>query len=125
MHAEQGRLRVLVVDDDEDACDILSQVLTHLGYSAICMSDSTVVLRHIERERIDAMLIDLVMPGFSGFDLLSAVLSEGVHRCPVIAVSSHSEFRYKAREMGFSAFIEKPVEVKKLRPVLSELLPAS
>ena len=119
------RPRVLVVDDDEDACAILSHVLAHLGYAVICISDSSVVLRHIDGESFDAMLIDLVMPGLSGFDLLRAVMSAGAHSCPVIAVSSHGELRHKAREVGFHAFVEKPVEVRKLQPVLSALLSAS
>lgn len=123
LDAVERRPRVLVVDDDEDACDILSHVLTHLGYSVLCVSDSTDVLPHLRRESFDALLVDLVMPGFSGFDLLRATQSAGIHRGPLIAVSSHGEFRHKAREMGFHAFLEKPVEVKTLRPVLSELLP--
>ena len=124
LEAERERPRVLVVDDDADACEILSHVLAHLGYSVTCVSDSTLVLPHIEGERFDAMLIDLVMPGLSGFDLLRALVSLGTHRCPVIAVSSHGELRHKAREIGFHAFVEKPVEVRKLKPVLSTLLPA-
>lgn len=125
LDADRERPRILVVDDDEDACDILSHALAHLGYSVLCVSDSTAVLPHIHGQRFDAMLIDLVMPGLSGFDLLRAVLSGGGHRCPIIAVSSHGELRYKAREIGFHAFVEKPIEVKKLKPVLSQLLPAT
>lgn len=125
MHAESIQPRVLVVDDDPATCDILSQLLSYLGYSPLCLTDSTEALSHLLRPHYHAALLDLVMPGLSGFDLLRAVKagSGGAH-APVIAVSAHTDLRHKAREHGFHAFIEKPVELAKLRPVLSQILPA-
>lgn len=125
MQPEKGRLRVLVVDDDADACHILSHVLEHLGHAPVCIQDSVEALPRLLREQFDVVLLDLVMPGLSGFDLLRAARTGEKRPGAVIAVSAYSEFRHKAAELGFHAFVEKPVEVTKLRPVLESLLPAT
>ncbi|MGH7446717.1 MAG: response regulator [Longimicrobiales bacterium] len=121
MGAAKTNPRVLVVDDDADACNILSHVLTHLGYSPVCVQDSIEALQRMLREDYDVVLLDLVMPGLSGFDLLRAVRTGAARPAPVIAVSSYTEFRHKATDFGFHAFVEKPVELAKLRPVLAGL----
>lgn len=119
------QLRVLVVDDDADACHILLHVLEHLGHAPVCIQDSVAALPHLLREQFDVVLLDLVMPGLSGFDLLRAARSNAKRPAAVIAVSAYNEFRHKAAEVGFHAFVEKPVEVTKLRPLLDGLLPST
>lgn len=126
LEAESSQPRVLVVDDDPDTCDILSQLLTYLGYVPVVVSDSTEALPQMLRHRFDLVLLDLVMPGLSGFDVLRAWRSASDDQMmPVVAVSGHNDLRHQAREHGFHAFIEKPVELSKLKPVLSQILPAT
>lgn len=125
MEHGNAQLRVLVVDDDADACEILSQVLKHLGHEPECLQDSTEALPRILREQFDVLLVDLVMPGLSGFDLLRASKAGTGRPKAVIAVSSYNEFRHKAREAGFHAFVDKPVELTKLRPLLEGLISAT
>jgi CheY-like chemotaxis protein len=119
----QSQLRVLIVDDDADACDILSQVLKHLGHEPECVLDSVEALPRLLREQFDVVLLDLVMPGLSGFDLLRAARASETEPGAVIAVSAYSEFRHKAVDVGFDGFVDKPVQVAKLRPLLDGLLP--
>jgi CheY-like chemotaxis protein len=125
LSVEQGQLRVLIVDDDADACDILAHVMNHLGHSVECVQDAVQALPRLLREHFDVVLLDLVMPGLSGFDLLRATQVGVGKPMAVIAVSSYSEFRYKAGSAGFHAFVEKPVELSKLRPVLEGLTPGT
>jgi CheY-like chemotaxis protein len=124
LRADKTALRILVVDDDPDACDILTHVLAHLGYSAVCIQDSVEALRRLQREHFDLLLLDLVMPGLSGFDLLRAARSTS-SRAAVVAVSSYNEFRHKAMDMGFDSFVAKPVELSKLGPLLEGLQPTA
>ena len=125
LRADNTTLRILVVDDDPDACDILTHVLEHLGYSADCSQDSVEALRRLQREYFDVVLLDLVMPGLSGFDLLRAARSTPSRPRAVIAVSSYNEFRHKATDMGFDSFVAKPVELSKIRPLLEGLQPTA
>lgn len=122
---KNGKLRILVVDDDADACEILRQVLEHLGHDTECLEDSVDAMPRILREQFDVLLVDLVMPGLSGFDLLRAAGAADVPPRAVFAVSSYSEFRHKARDAGFDGFIDKPIEIGKLRPLLEQLLPSA
>ncbi|MBR9989136.1 MAG: response regulator [Gemmatimonadetes bacterium] len=123
MQLEQGRLRVLIVDDDADACDILSQVVKYMGHVPECVQDPMEALPRLLRESFDVVLLDLVMPGLSGFDLLRAARSGAARPAAVIAVSSYGEFRHKAVDIGFDAFVAKPVELSKLQPLLAGLMP--
>lgn len=125
MQLENGQLRVLVVDDDADACHIMSHVLKHLGHTPVCVQDSVEALPRLLGEHFDVVLLDLVMPGLSGFDLLRAAKCGPARPAAVIAVSAFNEFRHKAAEVGFHAFLEKPVELTKLRPLLDGLLPST
>ncbi|HEX2166992.1 MAG TPA: response regulator [Longimicrobiales bacterium] len=122
---DSGTLRILVVDDDADACNILSHVIAHLGHSAECIQDSVEALPRLLREHFDVVLLDLVMPGLSGFDLLRATHAGQERPAAVIAVSSYHEFRHQAAEQGFHAFVDKPVEIGKLRPLLDKLIPSA
>ena len=124
LRPDKTTLRILVVDDDPDACDILTHVLAHLGYSAVCIQDSVEALRRLQREHFDLLLLDLVMPGLSGFDLLRAARSAS-SRAAAVAVSSYNEFRHKALDVGFDSFVAKPVELAKLRPLLEGLQPTA
>jgi CheY-like chemotaxis protein len=125
LRAEPRPLRVLVVDDDADACEIMTHALTHLGHAPECVQDSVEALPRLLREQFDVVLLDLVMPGLSGFDLLRAAKVGRSRPGAVIAVSSYSEFRHKAAQMGFHAFVDKPIEVSKLRPLLDRLVPGT
>lgn len=125
MQLEKAPLKVLVVDDDADACHIMAHVLQHLGHTPVCIQDSVEALPRLQGEHFDVVLLDLVMPGLSGFDLLRAATSGAVRPAAVIAVSAFNEFRHKAAKVGFHAFVEKPVEVTKLRPLLEGLLPST
>jgi CheY-like chemotaxis protein len=116
--------RILIVDDDGDACEIASQILRYLGYATECCTDPTEAVRLATRERFGAAIVDLVMPGLSGFDLLTALRATAWNEStPVIALSSFPDYRHRARDAGFAVFIDKPIELAKLRPVMERLAP--
>lgn len=80
----------------------------------------------IEKESFAGIFTELVLPGGSGFDVLEAARrSERNSHTPVIALSGFHELRHRTTEAGFSAFVAKPVEVVRLRPVLARLIPLS
>jgi PAS domain S-box-containing protein len=64
---------VLVVDDDAGARELMVASLQSLGIAALAASDGEQALQLLERHRPDAMILDLVMPGMNGFDLLHEV----------------------------------------------------
>jgi two-component system response regulator (stage 0 sporulation protein F) len=67
------RTRVLVVDDEADARDLMTQVLSQAGYEVDEAADGFAALAKVSRYRPDLVLTDLRMPGMHGVDLLQRI----------------------------------------------------
>ena len=66
-------IKVMVVDDDPRALDLMQATLKSIGIDAVCLSDGREALRDIALHRPDAMILDLMMPGIDGFEVLDAL----------------------------------------------------
>ncbi|MDP9267019.1 MAG: response regulator [Acidobacteriota bacterium] len=73
-----GVVTVLVVDNDARSAELSSAVLQAIGARPIWMSSGTEALRMIRRSRPDAVLLDLMMPGMDGFEVLGAIRADPV-----------------------------------------------
>lgn len=115
--------RLLIVDDDEDMRNLLVKWLGSEGASVDTARDGREALEHLDRERPDLVITDLVMNGMDGLKLLSEI-----HRrdpiMPVIMVSGQAVIAdaMKAAHLGVSAFLTKPLERKELLEALKETL---
>ena len=67
------RKKVLVVDDDPVALDLMRAVLVALGIEALCVQDGHTALRGLDESRPDAIILDLLMPEFDGFEFLDSL----------------------------------------------------
>ena len=86
---EAGRIKVMVVDDDPLALDLMHATLKSIGIDSVCVPDGREALRKIDFHRPDAVILDLMMPGFDGFDVLDALQRMPVWRdVPVFIWSS-------------------------------------
>lgn len=68
-----GRRRVMVVDDDPLALTLMEATLGTLGITSICLTDGQQALQELDMHRPDAIVLDLMMPGFDGFSVLDAL----------------------------------------------------
>jgi PAS domain S-box-containing protein len=76
---------VLVVDDDAQALGLMGAILDELGYAAVCEHDPAAALRAVERTCPVAIILDLLMPGLSGFEFLERLRTQTPNRhVPVI-----------------------------------------
>ena len=64
---------VMVVDDDPRALDLMQATLASIGIGVVCVPDGREALRTLAHHRPDAMILDLMMPGFDGFEVLTAL----------------------------------------------------
>ena len=71
------RAKVMVIDDEQSSLDLMRATLKSIGIDTVCFQDGRVALQEIDRHRPDAILLDLMMPGFDGFQVLDAL-----HRLP-------------------------------------------
>ena len=108
---------VLVVDDDGDVCEMLSELLSQSGYRVRCAHDGEEAWASVQRDPPDLILSDIRMPKLGGIDLASRLISGG-YRTPIILMSaSHGD------QMGVSAaFIRKPFAFDDLLAVIARAL---
>jgi CheY-like chemotaxis protein len=84
----EGSLRVLVVDDDPETRQLIGDTLSADGHIPLAAGNGDEALRILERSHIDAMVLDLLLPGRSGFDLLVEIRRhEKWQRLPVMVLT--------------------------------------
>ena len=107
--AEAGeRVRVLAVDDDPQALRYVRDALLKSGYTPVVTGDPQEVLRLVEEEKPDLVLLDLMLPGTDGIELMKDILGAG--DVPVIFVSAYGrdELIARAFDMGAVDYVVKP-----------------
>src|SRR5712664_147934 len=109
--------RILVVEDDEKSRRLLIDVLGYHGYDVWAVDNGEQALRDAQAYAPDAALLDIQLPGISGFDVLARLRSEsnGAH-LPVVAVTASvmDLDRRKILAAGFDAYVAKPVNIREL-----------
>jgi CheY-like chemotaxis protein len=112
MSPESGR--VLVVDDEVHVRQVLRDFLTTVGNEVATAASGTEALELVPTFQPDVVLVDMVMPGLSGVEVLDALRRAGV-TVPVILISGHM---IRMPE-GFFAMLRKPFDLRKLADVVT------
>lgn len=115
-----GRLKVLLVDDDNDARALYGYMLAAAGYKVQAVSNGLEAFAEIQVNRPDVVVTDILMPVLNGLDLIVAIRSNDEHAdLPVVAITSYGEsFREEARAVGATDVIDKPTEIARMREVI-------
>jgi serine phosphatase RsbU (regulator of sigma subunit) len=112
------RARLLVVDDVEANRDLLARRLRRLGHEVASVADGAAALAHVAREDTDLVLLDVMMPGLSGYDVLARLKADpALRHVPVVMVSALDELASVVRclELGAEDYLPKPFEPAILR----------
>jgi signal transduction histidine kinase len=120
-----ANLSLLVVEDDEDARDLLVTVLRQQGATVDQAGSCAEALARITQSVPDLLLSDIGLPGEDGYELMRAVRGRGYlpEALPAIALTAYSrrEDRRLALEAGFQAHVAKPVEPATLVAAVAEV----
>jgi CheY-like chemotaxis protein len=112
-------ISVLVVDDNQDALDLLEAMLTYYGALTITADDGRDALARLASTRVDVIISDISMPGLSGYDFIRAVRalpSDAARPVPAIALTAFQgrEGRVEALRAGFHTYLLKPFNAAEL-----------
>jgi CheY-like chemotaxis protein/two-component sensor histidine kinase len=120
-------IKVLVVDDDPDARDILARILRGGGASVITASSAAEALKILMASKPALLISDIGMPGEDGYDLIRtvrALAEDDCGRVPAVALTAfaRSEDRQRALLAGYQLHVAKPVEPSELLTVCASLV---
>jgi DNA-binding response OmpR family regulator len=117
-----GSRRILVVDDNREIVDSLALILREEGYVVDTAYDGRLALEIIASTAPDAVVLDIGMPGLSGYDVVREVRRRYERRPLMIAFTAWSEVSDKilAKQVGFDHYLEKPASPRDLLKLLSE-----
>lgn len=116
---------ILVAEDDSDLRGVLTASLTRNGHRVIPVRDGAEALAAIERERVDLLVLDLVMPNIDGFEVLARLKDIGRgETIPVIVVTGtdRSATELRALRLGANVYLTKPIEAAALTKEVTRLL---
>jgi CheY-like chemotaxis protein/two-component sensor histidine kinase len=119
-------IKVLVVDDDEDAREMLEAALNSYGAEVITAAGALKALDALASEEIDVLVSDINMPEIDGYELIRRVRAmkpEQGGRIPAVALTAYAraEDRLRALKSGFQTHMPKPVEPAELEVVVATL----
>jgi len=106
------RQRILVVDDNVDAADMLGQLLTAHGHQVSVFNDPLAALEAAGRIKPDLAVLDIGLPGLDGYELATRLRTVlGNHPCRLVALSGYGQDgdRLRSEEAGFAQHLVKPI----------------
>jgi CheY-like chemotaxis protein len=118
---ERVEKRILVVDDDSPVREMLSRVLAGEGYGVLAAANGAEALEIAAAKKIDLVLLDLNMPGQSGWDTFER-LTASQPLLAVIIITARPNQLFTALGAGVGALLEKPLDFPQLLQAVSRLL---
>lgn len=106
-------IKVLIVDDEKAICDLIDMNLTSAGYYCKSVQDGLEALDLIEAEQFDLILLDIMLPGADGYDIMEYIRPLKI---PVIFITAKHEVRdrVKGLKLGAEDYLVKPFDVVEL-----------
>lgn len=103
-------IKILIVEDEEPISDLIRMNLVKAGYHCTCALDGKEAADRISQERFDLVLLDIMLPGMNGYELLPYIRSMDI---PVIFLTAMGELEQRVRGLraGADDYITKPFEI--------------
>jgi DNA-binding response OmpR family regulator len=115
-------MKILVADDDPDLLDLVAYALGQTGYLVVKAGDGTAALANFDAEAPDMVILDINMPGMTGFDVCSAI--RGRSTVPVMMLTARGEEQdlVRALDLGADDYLTKPFSPRTLLARVKALL---
>jgi two-component system response regulator CpxR len=115
--------KILVVDDDLDMCQIISDILKEGEYSVNSSYNGEDALMKIKKNHYDLIVLDYILNEMSGLMVLEKAL-QMIPSLKVIMISAFGDksIKVRARELGVSDFLDKPFDIKRFVQAVQDIL---
>ena len=128
--ARTGRMgRVLIVDDEPQACVMMARLMKHFGHDSVCRSGGQEALDYLGTSPVDLLILDVMMPGMDGMQVLARVRSEPrLAALPVVMFSAVSDrgFIEDAMRRGANDYwVKASFDFGQLKDRLEKLIPSN
>jgi CheY-like chemotaxis protein len=116
--------RILVIDDDITALDIVSFLLEEKGFAVERCVDGFAAIESVQKVSPDLIVVDLMMPGINGVSTVREMRSRGLKTIPIIAFTAVDDPRLhdEARDAGCNLVLTKPCRPERLLQHIMKLL---
>ena len=126
MSVERGEPRTVLVVDDHGALRALCRIaLEDAGFRVLEARDGGEALTRVREEHPDAILLDIMMPGISGWEVTAELLADrSTDQIPIVFISARSDVsdRLRAFELGAHGYLTKPFDPAVLAETLESVL---
>jgi CheY-like chemotaxis protein len=121
---ELAGVRILIVDDEPDTCDMLRFIFNETGSIVETTGSAPDALQVFDRWKPDILIADIGMPDMDGYELIQLIRKERGSRIPAIALTAQAriEDRIKALNAGYQMHVSKPVEPAELMSIAASLV---
>ena len=106
-------IKILIVEDEKPISELIRMNLDEAGYQCECVYDGLAAADRLENSRYDLVLLDVMLPGADGFELMEYIRPSGI---PVIFLTARTEVRDRVRGLraGADDYLTKPFSVEEL-----------
>lgn len=114
---------IACIDDSRLVCQTMERILTEAGYQFIAVEDPLRALATLLNRKPDLIFLDLVMPNLNGYEICARLRKiPSFSNTPIIILTSNILDRVRAKVVGSSDYISKPIEADKLLAIISKQL---
>ena len=115
---------ILVVEDDDEIREMLQHLLTLAGYHPVLVNSGEAALAYIDEQHADLILLDLRLPGMSGYDVCRRIRENDAGNLPILMITANQEQAGVVRGFGLGAddYLRKPFDTDELLSRISVLL---
>jgi len=119
-----NRKRILLIDDDPDAREIVSRVLSGDRFEVVVAANAIEGMRIANTSAVDLILLDLKMPDFDGRTILKTLTSTNADPCPIVILSGVDNPNITSELVtdGAFGFIHKPINTRTFVAQIHEIL---
>lgn len=117
--------KILVVDDEPDIVDIIRFYLQTNGYAVVCAADGPAALARVFADTPDLILLDVRMPGMSGFEVLQQLKADArTAQTPVILLTARADMPAVTQgwNLGADNYVTKPFDLNELARIVQNVL---